>query len=143
MIRIINNNALQNLYLTLTEKKVGTSDYYLLECTNQTTNDIAYSILYGDSSEFKQRYNQFYIFNNINNDNKGLNHNIYLPYTGLYDYKVFETDLTEQQYLDLLSANEAQGTNLLENGLLLLVPNDVNNTVYNPIDTTNIVYQPE
>ena len=145
MIRLNNNNDIQNLILTLTENKVGTSDYYLLECTNQTTNDVAYSILFGDSSEFKQRYNQFYIILNENNDNKGLSHNMYLPYTGFYNYRVLETTLTEEQYNDLADAAEAAGQVLgeLENGLLWLIPNGVNNTEYNPADTTTFVYTPE
>lgn len=139
----INQEVGQNIYVTLTENKVGTSDYYLMECTNQVTNDISYCILFGDSSEFKERFNVFFVFLDTNNANKGLEHNLYLPYTGFYTYVIFETNLTEETYNDLQSADEAQGTTQLETGLLWYVPTAQNNTEYNPIDSTTYVYTPQ
>lgn len=133
----------QNIYVTLTENKVGTSDYYLMECTNQVTNDISYSILFGDSSNFKERYNTFFIFFNTNNTTNGLGHNLYLPYSGFYTYVIFETNLTEETYNDLQSAEEAQGTTQLETGLLWYIPTAQNNTEYNPTDSTTYVYTPQ
>jgi hypothetical protein len=144
VIRITQEEG-QNIYVTLTENKVGTSEYYLLECTNQVTNDISYSILYADSSEFKERYNAFFIFLDTNNVNKGLEHSLYLPYSGFYTYVIFETTLTEETYNDLTEAEEAAGQVLgqLETGLLWYIPTAQNNTEYNPTDSTTYVYTPQ
>lgn len=142
MIRI-RQEVGQTIYVTLTENKVGTSNYYLMECTNQVTNDISYCILFGDSSEFKERFNAFFVFLDTNNENKGLGNSLYLPYTGFYTYVIFETNLTEETYNDLQSADEAQGTNQLETGLLWYIPTAQNNTEYNPTDSTTYVYTPQ
>ncbi len=142
MIRI-RQEEIQNIYVTLTENKIGTSPYYLLECTNQVTNDISYCIIFDDQSQYKERYNDFNIFIDSNNTNKGLNKNLYLPYSGFYTYVIYETNLTEETYDDLASAAEAQGTTLLETGLLWYIPTAQNNTEYNPADSTTFVYTPQ
>lgn len=144
MIRI-NQESIQNIYVTLTENKVGTSDYYLMECTNQVTNDISYCVFFGDASNFKERYNEFFIFLDTNNANKGLGNSLYLPYTGFYTYVIFETTLTEEQYNELSDAEEAAGQILgqLETGLLWYIPTAQNNTEYNPTDSTTYVYTPQ
>lgn len=142
MIRLTQDSA-QNIYVTLTENKVGTSDYYLMECTNQVTNDISYTILFGDTSNFKERFNTFFIWLNTNNTTNGLGHNLYLPYSGFYTYVIFETELTEETYNNLSNADEAAGTTQLETGLLYLIPTAQNNTEYNPTDSTTYVYTPQ
>lgn len=144
MIRLTQDTG-QNLWVTLTENKVGTSDYYLMECTNQVTNDISYTILFGDTSNFKERFNEFTIFLDVNNTNKGLNNNLYLPYSGFYTYVIFETELTEETYNNLSNADEAAGTTQLETGLLYLIPTAQNNIEYNPnpTDSTTYVYTPQ
>lgn len=142
MIRLTQETA-QNIYVTLTENKVGTSDYYLMKCTNQVTNDTSYTILFGDNSEFIERFNTFLIFLDVNNTNKGLNNSLYLTYSGFYTYVIFETELTEETYNNLSSADEAAGTTQLETGLLYLIPTAQNNTEYNPTDSTTYVYTPQ
>lgn len=142
MIRLTQETA-QNIYVTLTENKVGTSDYYLMKCTNQVTNDTSYTILFGDNSEFIERFNTFLIFLDVNNTNKGLNNSLYLTYSGFYTYVIFETELTEETYNNLSSADEAQGTTQLETGLLWYIPTAQNNTEYNLTDSTTYVYTPQ
>jgi hypothetical protein len=134
-----------NVILTLTENKVGTSNYYLLECTNQVTNDIAYSIISNDLSAYKERYNEFDMFFDIDNTAKGLDNHIYLPYSGFYTYVVMETTLTLAQYNSLTKAEDALNYLLgqLETGLLWLKPTAQNNTEYNPADSTTFVYTPQ
>jgi hypothetical protein len=141
----INQDSSQNIYVTLTENKVGTSDYYLMECTNQVTNDISYCILFGDSSNFKERYNEFDIFLDTNNEYKGLSKSLYLPYSGFYTYVIYETTLTAGQYNNLTDAEEATTSILgqLETGLLWYIPTAQNNTEYNPADSTTFVYTPQ
>lgn len=145
MIRLNSQEAGQNIWVTLTENKEGTSDYYLMECTNQVTNDISYCVIFGDSSEYIERYNRFFIFNDTTNANKGLSNSLYLPYTGFYTYVIYETNLTEETYNDLTEASEASGSeiNQLETGLLWYTPIAANNTEYNPIESTTYVYTPE
>lgn len=142
MIRLTQETA-QNIYVTLTENKVGTSDYYLMKCTNQVTNDTSYTILFGDNSEFIERFNTFLIFLDVNNTNKGLNNSLYLTYSGFYTYVIFETELTEETYNNLSSADEASGTTQLETGLLWYIPTAQNNTEYNLTDSTTYVYTPQ
>ena len=144
MIRI-NQEEAQNIYVTLTENKVGTSPYYLLECTNQVTNDISYCIIFDDASQFKERYNEFLILLDPNNVRKGLDKHLYLPYSGFYTYVIIETTLTEETYNDLTEAEEAAGQVLgqLETGLLWYIPTAQNNTEYNPADSTTYVYTPQ
>ena len=144
MIRITQEEA-QNIYVTLTENKVGTSPYYLLECTNQVTNDISYCIIFDDESQYKERYNQFLIFLDPTNVNKGLDKNLYLPYSGFYTYVIYETELTTEQYDDLSDAKEVAGSTIyqLETGLLWYIPTAQNNTEYNPADSTTFVYTPQ
>lgn len=142
MIRLTQDTG-QNIWVTLTENKVGTSDYYLMECTNQVTNDISYTILFGDTSNFKERFNTFFIWLNTNNITNGLGHNLYLPYSGFYTYVIFETELTEETYNNLSNADEAAGTTQLETGLLWYIPTAQNNTEYNPTDSTTYVYTPQ
>ena len=144
MIRI-NQDSNQNIYVTLTENKVGTSDYYLMECTNQVTNDISYCILFGDSSNFKERYNTFRITLDPDNINKGISKHLYLPYSGFYTYVIFETTLTTNEYNRLTDAEEATTSILgqLETGLLWYIPTAQNNTEYNPTDSTTYVYTPQ
>lgn len=142
MIRI-RQEAGQTIYVTLTENKVGTSEYYLMECTNQVTNDISYCVFFGDASQYKERYNEFFIFRDTNNAEKGLGNNLYLPYTGFYTYVIFETELTTETYNNLTDADEAQGTTQLETGLLWYIPTAQNNTEYNPTDSTTYVYTPQ
>lgn len=144
MIRI-NQDIGKTIYVTLTENKVGTSEYYLMECTNQVTNDISYCVFFGDASNFKERYNEFFIFLDTNNAEKGLDNNLYLPYTGFYTYVIFETTLTTEQYNELADAQEAAGQVLgqLETGLLWYIPTAQNNTEYNPTDSTTYVYTPQ
>lgn len=142
MIRLTQDTG-QNIWVTLTENKVGTSDYYLMKCTNQVTNDISYTILFGDTSNFKERFNTFFIFLNIDNITNGLGHNLYLPYSGFYTYVIFETELTEETYNNLSNADEAAGTTQLETGLLWYIPTAQNNTEYNPTDSTTYVYTPQ
>ena len=134
-----------NVILTLTENKVSTSNYYLIECTNQVTNDITYSIISNDSSTYKERYNSFEIIFNPNNDASGLDNHISLPYSGFYTYVVMETTLTLSQYNSLTKAEDALSYILgqLETGLLWLIPDATNNTEYNPADSTTFVYTPQ
>jgi hypothetical protein len=141
----INQDSNQNIYVTLTENKVGTSDYYLMECTNQVTNDISYCILFGDSSNFKERYNTFRITLDPDNINKGISKHLYLPYSGFYTYVIFETTLTTEEYNTLTDAERATNSILgqLETGLLWYIPTAQNNTEYNPTDSTTFVYTPQ
>lgn len=143
MLRVINNTEKQNLILTLTENKIGYSEYYLLECTNQVTNYISYTILLDDLSEYKERYNSFDCY--IYKESGGLFNDVSLAYSGFYIYKVYETTLTQQEYDVLNNAIDAIPYILkeLENGLLWLIPTAENNTEYNPADSTTYVYQPE
>jgi len=134
-----------NIILTLTENKVGTSNYYLLECTNQVTNDVSYSIISNDLSVYKERYNEFDMLFDSDNSAKGLDNHIYLPYSGFYTYVVMETTLTLAQYNSLTKAEDALNYLLgqLETGLLWLKPTAQNNTEYNPTDSTTFVYTPQ
>lgn len=143
MLRV-NQNTLQNIVLTLNENKLDRSIYYLMECTNQVTNDIAYSVLSGDLSQYTDRFNEFeFIVSKTYVDGK--NNNINLLYSGFYNYVVFETSMTESDFNSISNANQASGfiTNELENGLLWLIPDATNNTEYNPTDSTTYVYTPQ
>ena len=134
-----------NVILTLTENKVGTSNYYLIECTNQVTNDIAYSVISNDLSAYPERYNEFDMLFDSDNSTKGLDNHIYLPYSGFYTYVIMETTLTLAQYNSLTKAEDALNYLLgqLETGLLWLKPTAQNNTEYNPADSTTYVYTPQ
>jgi hypothetical protein len=143
MLRV-EQNTIQNIILTLTENKVDRSKYYLMECTNQVTNDIAYSILSNDLSAYPERYNEFE-FTVSQSFVDGKDNNINLLYSGFYTYVIFETSMTLNDFVSIANAAQASGFIIgqLETGLLWLKPTAQNNTEYNPSDSTTFVYTPQ
>ena len=105
----------------------------------------SYSIISNDLSVYKERYNEFDMLFDSDNNAKGLDNHIYLPYSGFYTYVVMETTLTLAQYNSLTKAEDALNYLLgqLETGLLWLKPTAQNNTEYNPADSTTYVYTPQ
>lgn len=127
----------------MTEKSTLPSPIYLFKFVNQTSN-VSYWFISEDTSQFKQRYNQFIVIELENAaPSETLIGYITLGLQGLYDYEIYQTTLTNLN--DLNSAVDAIPfiDKTVEVGLVDVVFAAENITKYQVETETNIVYQPE
>ena len=129
-----------NVVVTLTENSTATNPYYLFQFTNQTSN-VDYYFIATDVSIFKERYNEF---NVIERDNANtLAGQVELGDTGFYNYTIFQTSLNTLSGLTDASQALDYTVKEVEKGKVWVVPSSDANYIYNGIDTTAIVYNPD
>jgi hypothetical protein len=129
--------------VTLTEKSTLPNPIYLFKFVNQTSN-VAYWFIASDTSQFKERYNKFFVLESVyTTPIDTLSGAIELGLQGLYDYEIYQTTLTNLDGLD--SAVDAIPfiDKTVEVGLVDVVFAAENITKYQVETETNIVYQPE
>ncbi len=142
MLRFLKNNT-NIITVTLTEKSTLPNPIYLFKFVNQTSN-VSYWFISEDTSQFKQRYNQFIVIEleNVSPPETLIGY-IELGLEGRYDYEIYQTTLTNLDGLD--SAIDAIPfiDKTVEVGLVDVVFAAENITKYQVETETNIVYQPE
>jgi hypothetical protein len=122
MIRLTKGQT-QNIILTLTEKQLLTNPNYLFIFTNRSANtEVKFVKLNAtDTSEYKDRYNEFSIVTNTY-FSTSLN--------GQYDYDVYEQASTTN--------TNPTGLNKIETGIMDLVGTPFEFTEYSTTDTYKI-----
>ena len=122
MIRLTKGQT-QNIILTLTEKQLLTNPNYLFIFTNRSANtEVKFVKLNAtDTSEYKDRYNEFSIVTNTY-FSTSLN--------GQYDYDVYEQASTTN--------TNPIGLNKIESGIMDLVGTPFEFTEYSTTDTYKI-----
>jgi hypothetical protein len=122
MIRLTKGQT-QNIILTLTEKQLLTNPNYLFIFTNRSANtEVKFVKLNAtDTSEYKDRYNEFSIVTNTY-FSTSLN--------GQYDYDVYEQASTTN--------TNPTGLNKIESGIMDLVGTPFEFTEYSTTDTYKI-----
>jgi hypothetical protein len=142
VLRFLKNNT-NIITVTLTEKSTLPNPIYLFKFVNQTSN-VSYWFISEDTSQFKQRYNQFIVIEleNVSPPETLIGY-IELGLEGRYDYEIYQTTLTNLDGLD--SAIDAIPfiDKTVEVGLVDVVFAAENITKYQVETETNIVYQPE
>ncbi len=129
-----------NVVVPLTENSTATNPYYLFQFTNQTSN-VDYYFIATDVSLFKERYNEF---NVIERDTPNtLAGQVELGDTGFYNYTIFQTSLSTLSGLTNASQAVDYTVKEVEKGKVWVVPSSDANYIYNDIDTTAIVYNPD
>ena len=142
MLRVLKNSE-NILTVTLTEKSTLPNPIYLFKFVNQTSN-VAYWFISEDTSQFKQRYNQFLLIEQADaSPQDSLYGVIELGLEGRYDYEIYQTTLTST--VTLTTAIDAIPfiDKTVEVGLVDVVFAAENITKYQVESETNIVYQPE
>ena len=133
--------AINDIVVTLTEKSTLSNPIYLWEFKNDQSNDLYYFVG-TDTSQFKQRYNQFQIEDKAANPNT-LAGQTSLGNEGFYNYTVYETSLSNLngKTTALQCVPFIIGT--VEVGLVWVVPNIATVDAYVPALEQITVYQPE
>jgi len=142
VLRVLKNSE-NILTVTLTEKSTLPNPIYLFKFTNQTSN-VSYWFISVDTSQFKQRYNQFLLIEQADAmPPQSLDGIIELGLEGRYDYEVYQTTLTST--ITLNNAIEAIPfiDKTVEVGIVDVVFATEILTEYEVESETNIVYQPE
>ena len=142
MLRVLKNSE-NILTVTLTEKSTLPNPIYLFKFVNQTSN-IAYWFISEDTSQYKERYNEFLLIEQDNaSPQDSLNGVIELGLQGRYDYEIYQTTLTS--IVTLLVATDAIPfiDKTVEVGIVDVVFAAEVLTKYQVESETNIVYQPE
>lgn len=125
------------LTLTLTENSTLTNPIYLFKFNNQQTN-VDYYFIANDTSQYKQRYNEF----EITPGTDTLNGQIELGNEGFYNYYVYETNLASTSGLANAEAAIPYIVGEVENGLVWVLPEADAVVRYEPADTTAVAYEP-
>ncbi len=142
MLRVLKNSE-NILTVTLTEKSTLPNPIYLFKFTNQTSN-VAYWFISEDTSQFKQRYNQFLLIEQADAiPQDSLNGVIELGLEGRYDYEVYQTTLTTTVNLGYAKDAIPFIDKTVEVGIVDVVFAAEILTEYEVESETNIVYQPE
>jgi hypothetical protein len=138
VIRFLKNST-NNVVVTLTENSTVTNPIYLFLFTNQTSN-VPYYFIGTDTSAYKTRYNKFSIVEKASANT--LNGEVTLGLKGYYNYKVYQTSLSNTT--GLITAADAVPfiTKTVEVGVVDVVFDAITNTEYDVQDETNIIYQP-
>jgi len=134
-----NKSATNNVVVTLKENSTIANPIYLFKFVSQQTK-VNYYFIGTDISAYKDRYNQFTIVEKPGANT--LNGEITLGSEGFYDYKVYQTNLTNTSGLANAEAAVPNITKEVEDGLVYVVFAANTNITYNSIDNTLIVYQP-
>ena len=139
MIRF-NKASANQIVVTLTENATIANPIFLFLFNNEQTN-VNYYFIASDTSNYKERYNQFTVTEQANPNT--LNGQISIGNEGFYNYTIFQTSLTT--LIGLVTANDAIPfiTKTLETGLVWVVPEVIVNPTYTPQTNTSIVYQPD
>ena len=125
------------LTLTLTENSTLTNPIYLFQFNNQQTN-VDYYFIANDTSQYKQRYNEFEIAHGTDT----LNGEIELGNEGFYNYYVYETNLATTSGLTNAEDAVPYIIGQVENGLVWVLPEADAIIKYEPDDDTSVVYEP-
>lgn len=125
------------LTLTLTENSTLTNPIYLFQFNNQQTN-VDYYFIANDTSQYKQRYNEFEVLPGTDT----LNGEIELGNEGFYNYYVYETNLATTSGLTNAEQAVPYIVGQVENGLVWVLPEADAIIKYEPDDDTSVVYEP-
>ena len=139
MIRFLKNST-NNVVVTLTENSTVTNPIYLFLFTNQTSN-VPYYFIGTDTSIYKTRYNKFSIVEKVGANT--LNGEVTLGLNGFYNYKVYQTSLSNTSGLANAAAAVPYITKTVEVGVVDVVLDAQTTTEYDVQDETNIIYQPQ
>jgi hypothetical protein len=142
VLRVLKNSE-NILTVTLTEKSTLPNPIYLFKFINQTSN-VAYWFISFDTSQFKQRYNQFLMIEQADAmPPQTLDGIIELGLEGRYDYEIYQTTLTDTATLTRAIDAIPFIDKTVEVGLVDVVFESEILTEYEVESETNIVYQPE
>jgi hypothetical protein len=139
VIRFLKNST-NNVVVTLTENSTVTNPIYLFLFTNQTSN-VPYYFIGTDTSIYKTRYNKFSIVEKVGANT--LNGEVTLGLNGFYNYKVYQTSLSNTSGLANAAAAVPYITKTVEVGVVDVVLDAQTTTEYDVQDETNIIYQPQ
>lgn len=134
---IITQNTVNQVIVTLTEKKQSATKIYLFEFVNQQSKDKVYCVS-SDLSTSPNRYNLFCI-NETSQASGGTNpldSDVPLPLAGFYYYNVYENPG---------SVLSPVGLNQVETGKALIIANKTKTVPVYVSDTASkkVVYNPE
>lgn len=142
MLRVIKNSE-NVLTVTLTEKSTLPNPIYLFKFVNQTSN-VAYWFISNDTSQFKERYNEFILIEQEGaSPQDSLNGVIELGLQGRYDYEIYQTTLINTYNLTVATEAIEYIDKTVEVGIVDVVFAAEVITKYEVQSDTNIVYQPE
>lgn len=142
MLRVLKNSE-NILTVTLTEKSTLPNPIYLFKFTNQTSN-VSYWFISEDTSQYKERYNQFLLIEQGGTTPQdSLNGIVELGLEGRYDYEVYQTTLTRTVALTTATDAIPYIDKTVEVGIVDVVFATEILTEYEVESETNIVYQPE
>lgn len=127
---LITKNTTNTAILTLSEKTTIATPVYLFEVLNDQTN-ISKCFIAQDISNNPERYNEFYIIDNVTE--LPLVGQVDFGYIGFYKYNIYEQSSTTN--LDPLLA-----TNLIDNGKLKVIESVTSLPEYTGNQTTYVVY---
>ena len=96
-------------------------------------------LLLNDTSLFTQRYNKVGIYVTDSVPVDSLSGEVYLPYTGFYDYTIYGCTYPESYEKAEDFVSTIVGT--LEIGLMWLIPSTTTSDIYEPDNTDTIIYQ--
>ena len=132
-------NTVNTIVVTLTENSTVYDPIYLFRFTNQQSLTDYYFISI-DTSQFKNRYNEFQLEEKPNADT--LAGEVTLGNEGFYNYIVYQTDLLSLSGLTEASEAVPNIVKEVENGLVYVVMTAQTNITYTPPTVSTIVYQP-
>ena len=129
---LLRQNINNQVKVTLSEKKILETDNYLLQLTNDLSNEV-FSLIVSDDSNSKLRYNSFCIPVTASANPYSGSINLTLP--GFYHYTFYEMPSGS-------NTTSSLGLNAVENGKMLLVNNVSESAVmfsgsYNPAPVFN------
>jgi len=134
-----NKSATNNVVVTLKENTTVANQIYLFKFVSQQTL-VSYYFIATDISAYKDRFNQFTITEKASANT--LNGEVTLGSQGYYDYKVYQTNLSNTSGLANAAAAVPNITKEVEDGLVYVVFANNTDITYDSIDNTMIVYQP-
>jgi hypothetical protein len=133
-----NKSATNNVVVTLKENSTISNPIYLFKFVSQQTL-VSYYFIATDISAYKDRFNQFTVIEKANANT--LNGEVSLGSQGYYDYKVYQTNLSNTTGLANAAAAVVNITKEVEDGLVFVVFAANTDITHNSIDNTTIVYQ--
>jgi hypothetical protein len=134
-----NKSATNNVVVTLKENSTVANPIYLFKFVSQQTL-VSYYFIASDISIYKDRFNQFTVVEKANANT--LNGEVTLGKQGYYDYKIYQTNLTNTSGLANAQAAVPNIVKEVEDGLVYVVFANNTDITYDSVDNTMIVYQP-
>lgn len=134
-----NKSATNNVVVTLKENSTVANPIYLFKFVSQQTL-VSYYFIASDISIYKDRFNQFTVVEKANANT--LNGEVTLGKQGYYDYKIYQTNLTNTSGLANAQAAVSNIVKEVEDGLVYVVFANNTDITYDSVDNTMIVYQP-